>query len=108
MNARTVDQWECGGLFVEGQSEVGTTKHDRLRALVFEQTVAHGFEDRTLILSQKTRRGQGNVGSMHIIHVRFAWRNDLRTGDAPVKARLHHRASSNNSDSFETPSFDGP
>src|SRR5580658_10404674 len=43
---------------------------------------------------------------MHIVQVRFAWRNDLRTSDAPIKARLHHCASSNNSDSFETASFD--
>ena len=45
---------------------------------------------------------------MHIVQVRFAWRNDLRAGDASIKARFHHCASSDNSDPFETPSFDGP
>ena len=53
MNARTVNQREFGSLFVEGQREIGTAKHDRLRTLVPEQTVARGIEDRTLILSHK-------------------------------------------------------
>ena len=51
MNARTIDQRELGGLFVEGQREVGTHKQDRLGALVPEQTVAHVIEHRTLSLS---------------------------------------------------------
>ena len=51
MNARTIDQRELGGLFVEGQREVGTPKQDRLGALVPEQTVAHVIEHRTLSLS---------------------------------------------------------
>src|SRR6516225_2133059 len=45
---------------------------------------------------------------MHIVQVRSARRNDLRTGYAPVKARLHHGASSENSDPFKTALFDGP
>src|SRR4051794_16472557 len=48
MNARTVDQRELGSLFTEGQREVGTPKHDRLRAMLLDQTTAHGIEDRTL------------------------------------------------------------
>src|SRR6202789_1225572 len=108
MNARTVDQREFGSLLVEGEREIGTPTHDRLRALVLEQTVAHGIKDRALMLSHKARRGHRNICLMHIVQVRFAWRNDLRTGDAPVKAGLHHCASSNNSDPFETASFDGP
>src|ERR1700733_8468428 len=108
MNARTVDQREFGNLFVEGQREIGTPKHDRLRALVLEQTVAHGIEDRALMLSHKARRGHRNICLMHFVQVRFAWRNDFRTGDASVKACLHHGASSNNSDPFETARFDGP
>src|ERR1700679_1715005 len=108
MNARTVDQWEFGSLFVERQREIGTPKHDRLHALVLKQTVAHGIEDRTLILSHKARRGHRNVCFVHIVQVRLVWRNDFRTGDASVKARLHHCASSDNSDPFEASSFDGP
>jgi hypothetical protein len=37
MNARTVDQRELGGLFIESQREIGTPKQDRLGALVPEQ-----------------------------------------------------------------------
>src|SRR5271170_3487664 len=108
MNARTVDQRKSRSLFVEGQREIGTPKHDRLGALVLDQTMAHCIEDRTLILRHKARRGHRNVCLMHFVQVRPTWRNDLRTSDAPIKARLHHCASSNNSDSFETASFDGP
>src|ERR1700679_1517115 len=78
MNARTVDQREFGSLFVEGQCEICTPQHDRLPALVPEQTVARGIEDRTLILSHKARRGHRNVCLMHIVQIRLAWRNDLR------------------------------
>src|SRR6202051_260460 len=70
MNARAVDQREFGSLFVEGQREIGTAKDDRLRALVPEQTVARGIEDRTLILSHKARRGHRNICLMHIVQVR--------------------------------------
>ena len=107
MNGGTVDYREAGSLFVEGQCEIGTAEHDRLRALVLEQTVAHGIEDRTLILSYKARCSHRNVCLVHIGQVRFIWRNDLRTGDASVKARLHHGASPDNSDPFETTRFDG-
>ena len=44
MNARTIDQRELGGLFVEGQREVSTPKQERLGALVPEQNVAHVIE----------------------------------------------------------------
>src|ERR1700733_7761032 len=108
MNARTVDQWEFGSLFVESQRKIGTPEHDRLPPLGLDQTVAHGIEDRALILSHNARRGHRNVCFMHIVQVGLAWRNDLRTGDPPVKARLHHGASSDNSDPLETASFDGP
>ena len=39
------------------RGEVGSSQQDRLCALIVEQTVAHGTEDRALILSHKTGRG---------------------------------------------------
>src|SRR5580704_8966891 len=48
MNPRTVGQREFGSLFVEDRRKVGPPKHDRLYALVLEQTVAYSIEDRTL------------------------------------------------------------
>jgi hypothetical protein len=67
-NPRTVDQREFGSLFVGGQREIGTPKHDRLRP---EQTVAHGIENRTLLLSHKARRGHRTKTALREL---FTWK----------------------------------
>jgi hypothetical protein len=55
---------EFGSLFVEGQREVGTPKHDRLCALVLEQAVAHGIGRVNVPNARKRRRPKNNSGDL--------------------------------------------
>ena len=64
------------------------------------------MEEGTLLLRDKAGRGHRNVGLMYIAQIRLAWRNDLRTGNAPVKASLHHGTSSEDANPLKTALFD--
>src|SRR6266566_380509 len=81
MDAGAVDEWECSILLIEGQS---------------------------LGVSHNTGRRHRDVGLVHIVQVRSAWRDDFGASDASIESRLHHGASSEDSDPFEATSFDGP
>src|SRR5215469_17366383 len=43
---------------------------------------------------------------MYIAQIWLNWRNDLRTGNASVKASLHHGTSSENANPLKTARFD--
>jgi hypothetical protein len=108
MDAGAVDERERSILLIEGQCKIGSSKHDCLRAPLLEQLLTNSIEDQTLGVSHNTGRRHRNVGLVHIVQVLSAWRDDLGASDASIESRLHHCASSEDSDPFEATSFDGP
>ena len=94
MNAGTIDNWETGIFFIEGQCEIGPAKHDCLGAGRMEQPFADRVEDLALRLCHNAGRRHLNVSLVDSIQVLTTWRDDLRMRHASVEVGLHDGASS--------------
>ena len=107
MDAGAVDEWKFCVSFVEGQCEISASKHDCLDARFLKQPFADRGENRALSFCNDAGRCHRNIGLVHIFQILAAGRDDLHTGNASIKVRLHHRAGSEDADPFEGSLFKG-
>src|SRR5580693_8212054 len=108
MNAGTIDNWETGIFFVEGQCKIGPAKHDCLGAGRMEQPFADRVEDLALRLCHNAGRRRLNVSLVDSIQVLTNWRDDLGVRHGSVETGLHDGASSEYANSSQAKLLDGP